>query len=94
MSGRLPMDGPVASCELVRMDGQRSRLPDEAHGARAAGLLLVGNLAEAEAQLAYVRMRYLVGFHLRLVLLVPSVSLRLAWRVGVRRRFGFRGRSK
>lgn len=88
------MDGAVASCELVRMDGQCSRLPDEVHGARAAGSILVGDLAEAEAELACVRTRYLVGFLLRLALLVPSVSLRLAWRVGVRRRLGFRNCAK
>ena len=74
MSGRLPMDGLVASRELVRMDGPRSRLPDEVHGARAAGSLLVGDLAESEAELACVRTRYLVGFLLRLALVVPDVS--------------------
>lgn len=93
MAGGLPMDAAVVPCELVRMDVERSRLPDEVHGARAAGSLLVGELAEAEAELACVRTRYLVGFLLRLALVVPSISLRLAWRVGVRARFGFPGRS-
>ena len=88
------MDAAVVPCELVRMDVERSRLPDEVYGARVAGSLLVGDLAEAEADLACVRTRYLVRFLLRLALVVPSVSLRLAWRVGVRRRFGFPGRSK
>jgi len=77
------------------MDAQRSRLPDEVHGARAAGSLLVGDLAEAEAELVHVRTRYLVGFLVRLAVVVPSVSLRLAWRVGVRRgRLGRRGPSR
>ena len=88
------MDAAVVSCELVRMDVERSRLPDEVHGARAAGSIVVGDLAEAEAELACVHPRYLVGFVLRLTLVVPSVSLRLAWRVGVRARYGFPGRSK
>lgn len=92
MAGGLPMDTPLEPCELVGMDVERSRLPDEVHGARAAGSLLVGDLVEAEAELVRVRTRYLVGFLARLGLLVPGVSLRLAWRVGVRRQLGFGGR--
>ena len=89
------MDGAVVPWELVRMDSQRPRLPDEVHGARAAGSLLAGDLDEAEAELAHVRPRYLAGFLLRLAVVVPSVSLRLVWRVGVRRQwFGVRGRSE
>ena len=42
------MDAAGVPCELVRMDVERSRLPDEAHGARAAGPLLAGDVAEAE----------------------------------------------
>ena len=77
------------------MDGHRSRLPDEVHGARAAGSLLAGEVAEAEAELTHVRARYLVGFLVRLAVVAPSVSLRLAWRVGVQRnRLGFRSRSE
>ena len=72
------------------MVGRQSRLPDEVHGARAAGSLLVGDLEEAEADLAHVRTRYLVGFLFRLSMVAPSVSLRLAWRVCSRRA----GRSK
>ena len=64
------------------MDQPRSALPDEVHGARAAGALLVGDLASAAADLACVRTRYLVGFLCRLAVVAPSVSLRLAWRVG------------
>ena len=88
------MDAAFEPCELVRMDVERSRLPDEVHGARAAGSLLAGDLAEAEAELACVRTGYLVGFLMRLALVVPGVSLRLAWRVGLRARFGSPGRSK
>ena len=79
------MDGPVASCELFPMDGRHSRLPDEVHGARAAGSLLAGDLSEAEAELAHVRTHYLAGFVARLAVVAPSVALRLVWRVGVRR---------
>ena len=93
MPGGSPMDAAIAPCERVRMDVERSRLPDEVHGARAAGSLLVGDLAGAEAELVRVRTGYLVGFLARLALVVPGVSLRLAWRVGVRR-LGFRGRSE
>ena len=85
MAGELPMDAAVVPCELVRMDVERSRLPDEVHGARAAGSIVVGDLAEAEAELACARTRYLAGFLMRLALVVPSVSVRLAWRVAIRR---------
>ena len=72
------------------MDHPRSALPDEVHGARATGALLLGDLASAEADLACVRTRYLVGFLCRLAVIVPSVSLLLAWRVGARRWMGVR----
>ena len=88
------MDRAVSQCDLVWMDGRHSRLPDEVHGARAAGSLLVGDLAEAEMELAHVQTRYLVGFLIRLAVVAPGVSLRLAWRVGVRRRFGVRSPSE
>ena len=94
MAGGLPMDAAIEPCELVRMDVEQSRLPDEVHGARAAGSLLFGDFAEAEAELVRVRTRYLAAFLLRLALVVPGVSLRLAWRVGVRRRLGSWGRLK
>ena len=88
------MDAAIAPCERVRMDVERSRLPDEVHGARAAGSLLFGDLGEAEAELVRVRTRYLAGFLARLALLVPGVSLRLAWRVGLRRWLGVCRRSE
>ena len=75
------MDGAVAPCELVPMDGRRSRLPDEVHGACAAGSLLAGDLELAEAELARVRAGYLVRFLCRLAVVSPGISLRLAWRV-------------
>ena len=49
---------------------------------------------ELDGVLVRVRTRYLVGFFARLALVVPGVSLRLAWRVGVRRRLAFRGRGR
>ena len=72
------------------MDGRGSRSADEVHGARAAGSFLAGDVAEAEAEvkLACVRTRYPVGFLARLAHLAPRVSLRLVWRVGVRRLLG------
>ena len=90
IAGGLPMDAAAVPCELVRMDVERSRLPDEVHGARAAGSIVVGDLAEAEAELAGVRTGYLAGFLMRLALLIPSVSVRLAWRVAIRRSGGRR----
>ena len=67
------------------MNGGLSRLPDEVHGARAAGSLLAGDLESAEAELARVQARYLVRFLCRLALVTPGISLRLAWRVAARR---------
>ena len=83
--GGLPMDRPFAPCDGDVMDNARSRLPDEVHGARAAGSLLVGDIGAVEAELAHVRTRYLLGFVCRLAVVTPSVALRLALRVGVRR---------
>ena len=60
-------------------------------GARAAGalLLLAGDLDEAQDALSAASSRYLEGlFFLRLALVTPGVSLRLAWRVARRRLFG------
>ena len=65
-SGSSPMDESRPECHLGYMERPRSALPDEVHGARAAGALLVGDLASAEGYLACVRTRYLVGFLFRL----------------------------
>ena len=67
------------------MDHPRSSLADEVHGARAVGSLVVGDIEAAEAELALTATRYLAGFVCRLVVIAPSVAVRLAWRVGVRR---------
>ena len=72
-------------CHGHVMDDGFSRLPDEVHGARAAGSLLAGDLELAEAELARVRARYLVRFLCRLAVVTPGVSLRLGWRVAARR---------
>ena len=79
------MDGTRPARHSHAMDSSRSALPDEVHGARAAGSLLAGDLEAAEAELAAVRTRYLIGFLCRLAVVTPSVSLRLAWRLGRRR---------
>ena len=58
---------------------------------------MLGELASAEADLACVRTRYLVGFLCRLAVIPPSVSLRLAWRVGncaTQRNLDARGREQ
>ena len=57
-----PMNGAFAPCELVLMDGPCSRLPDEVHGARAAGWPCFGNLDRPLAELVQVRPRHLLGF--------------------------------
>ena len=72
------------------MESRRSPLPDEVHGTRAAGALLAGELDEAVDALEPVSYRYLFGFCLRLAVVTPSVSLRIAWRVS-RRRVGGTG---
>ena len=79
------MDGYPVRCDPRPVNQVRQSLPDEVHGARAAGDLLVGDIASAEAHLACVHARYLVRFCMRLAVITPSVALRLAWRVGVRR---------
>ena len=53
----------------------------------AVGSLIVGDLESAVAELGSLRTRYLVGFLCRLAILMPTISLRLAWRVGGRRWF-------
>ena len=72
-------------CNSEPMDRPRFALPDEVHGTRAAGWLVVGDLEAAEAELALIGASYLAGFLCRLAVITPSVALRLAWRLGVRR---------
>ena len=78
-----PGQGHTQNEQLIRP----RRLPDEVHGACAVSSLVVGDLESAAAELGSVRTRYLVGFLCRLAMLMPTVSLRLAWRVGARRWF-------
>ena len=79
------VDETWPECHSESMDHPRLALPDEVHGARAVGSLVVGDLEAAEAELALTRARYLAGFLCRLAIITPSVALRLAWRLGVRR---------
>ena len=90
----MPMDEAPPGCDLGRIVDLRPTLPDEVHGARAVGSLVVGDLEAAAAELGSVRTRYLVGFLVRLAMLMPTVSMRLAWRIGAQRWFapGPRGR--
>ena len=62
--------------------GARQPSPlDEVHGAAAAGAVLVADLDGAVDALQRTSVRYRLGFLLRLGLVVPSVSLRLAFRL-------------
>ena len=79
------MDGRWPECHFDPMNHPRFALPDEVHGARAVGSLIVGDLEAAEAELALTGARYLAGFLCRLAVIMPSVALRLAWHLGVRR---------
>ena len=65
-------------------------------GLERMGAPHVRHLESAAAELGSVRTRYLVGFLCRLAMLMPTVSLRLAWRVGARQWFvpGPTGRSR
>ena len=79
------MDALRARCDPVPMSARKPSPLDEADGASAAGALLVGDLEGAVDALERVSARYLGGFLWRLGLLMPSVSLRLAWRLAGRR---------
>ena len=63
------------------MVARRSTLPDEVHGARAAGALLAGDLDDAVDALAPASNGYLVRFHMRLAMVAPTMSIRLALRI-------------
>ena len=88
------MDEASPGCDFGRMEDPRPTVPDEVHGARAVGSLVVGGVESAAAELGSVRTRYLVGFLCRLAIVMPTISLCLAWRVGARRWFApdFTGR--
>lgn len=58
---------------------------DEIYGARVLGALLDGDLDGAVDALDLVSTRYLFGLLVRLGLLMPSVSIRLGYRVACRR---------
>ena len=58
---------------------------DEALGLRALAALLDGDLDGAVEVLAAARGGYRLAFLCRLVVVVPSVALRLAWRLATRR---------
>ena len=79
------MDATLAKCDRARVADRHPSILDEIHGARALGAPLVGDLDSSVATLQPVSAAYLAGFLLRLMVLSPSVSLRLVWRLGVRR---------
>lgn len=78
------MDSGPPSRNVRVMDDGLVRFPDEVHSARAAGSFLLGDLESAEAELGQVRARKMVRFLGLLAVLTPTVSIRLAWRVGAR----------
>ena len=57
---------------------------DEALGLRALAALLDGDLDGAARVLAAARRGYRLAFLYRLAVVVPSASIRLAWRLAVR----------
>lgn len=58
---------------------------DEALGLRALAALLNGDLSRATEALAATRYGYRLAFLCRLAGVVPSVALRVAWRLAARR---------
>lgn len=81
------MDAPWPGCDPGPVNARKPSPLDELDGARAAGALLVGDLEEAVDARERVSTRYVAGFLCRLGFLMPSVSLRLAWKLA-RRRLG------
>ena len=79
------MDVSAPGCNPRRMRAPEPFVLDEIYGARALGALLAGNLEGAEDALKLVSNRYLVGLLVRLGLLMPSVAIRLGYRVVQRR---------
>ena len=86
-TGGRPMDARRPGFDSGSVSARKPSPLDEIDGARAAGSLLVGDLEAAVDVLERVSTRYLAGFLWRLGILIPSVALRLAWRLA-RRRFG------
>ena len=67
------------------MDPTCRPLPDEVHGARAAGALLAGEFEEAVHALGPASGGYVAGFFLRLAVVSSGVAVRLACQVTCRR---------
>ena len=58
---------------------------DEVWGVLALCVFLAGDLRAAVEILARARPRYCAGFLVRLVVLMPSVAMRMAWRLAAKR---------
>ena len=82
------MDAPRPGCDPGPVGARKPSPLDEFDGARAAGALLVGELEAAVDALERVSTRYLASFLWCLGLVMPSVSVRLAWRLAGRRLTG------
>ena len=82
------MDTPRPGRDPGPVSARKPSPLDELDGARAAGPLLVGELEAAVDALERVSTRYLAGFLWRLGLVMPSVSVRLAWMLSRRRLTG------
>ena len=76
---------PASLCHLMSMaDSLPPATIDEASGLRALAALLDGDLDRATEALAVARRGYRVAFLCRLAVVVPTASIRLAWRLVVR----------
>ena len=65
-------------------DSLQSATIDEVLGLRALAALLEGDLDRATEALAAARRGYRAAFLCRLAIVVPTASIRLAWRLVVR----------
>lgn len=84
--GGSPLVAPLSPCHPAPMtDPLQPAIIDEALGLRALATLLDGDLDAAARVLAAARRGYRAAFLCRLAVVVPTASVRLAWRLAVRR---------
>lgn len=84
MTSRLPMDGAGEPGHAGVIDGTGFS-GDEVWGVLALRALLAGDLRAAAGMLPRARPRYCAGFLVRLTVLMPSVAIRMAWRLVAKR---------
>ena len=78
------MDGAGEPGHAGVMDGTGFS-GDEVWGVLVLRALLAGDLRAAVEMLARARPRYCAGFLVRLAVLMPSVAIRMAWRLAAKR---------